>query len=78
MLLPMLPNRLNWAIEYRLSEYPKQEDFIEQLIKEIMGDVKTRMIGNELGDFRTYYDQYQSIRKMEGIQARLPFTFTID
>jgi protease-4 len=64
--------------EYRLSEYPKQEDFVEQLIKEIMGDVKTRIIGNELGEFRTYYDQYQSIRKMEGIQARLPYTFTID
>jgi len=64
--------------EYRLTEYPKQKDFVEQLVKEIMGDVKTRMIGNELGDFRTYYDQYQNLRKMEGIQARLPYTFTIE
>ena len=64
--------------EYRLSEYPKQEDFFEQLTKEIMGDVKTHIIGNELGEFRTYYDQYQSIRKMEGVQARLPLYYTID
>lgn len=64
--------------EYRLSEYPKEEDFVEQLIKEIMGDAKTRIIDNELGEFKTYYDQYQSIRNMEGIQARLPYTFTIE
>ena len=64
--------------EYRLSEYPKQKDFFEQLAKEIMGDVKIRIIGNELGDFKTYYDQYQSIRNMEGVQARLPFVYTIN
>jgi len=64
--------------EYRVSEYPKQKDFFEQLAKEIMGDVKIRIIGNELGDFKTYYDQYQSIRNMEGVQARLPFVYTIN
>ncbi len=64
--------------EFRISEYPKQKDFFEQLVKEIMGDVKTRIIGNELGDFKSYYDQYQSIRNMEGVQARLPFVYTIN
>jgi protease-4 len=64
--------------EFRISEYPKQKDFFEQLAKEIMGDVKTRIIGNELGDFKSYYDQYQSIRNMEGVQARLPFVYTIN
>ena len=64
--------------EYRLTEYPKQKDFIEELIKEITGETKIRLIGNELGDFKTYYDQYQQIRKMEGVQARLPYTFIIE
>lgn len=64
--------------EYRVIEYPKQKDFFEELIKEITGEAKIRLIGNELGDFKTYYDQYQSVRNMQGIQARLPYTFTIE
>lgn len=64
--------------EYRLSEYPKQKDFFEQLIGEIMGNAKARAIESELGAFTIYYNQYQNIRSMEGIQARLPFVYTIN
>jgi len=64
--------------EYRLSEYPKQKDFFKQIVEEIMGDAKARMIDNEMGDFKVYYDQYQSLRKMQGVQARLPFVYTIN
>jgi len=64
--------------EYRLSEYPKQKDFFEQLIGEIMGNAKARAIESELGAFTVYYNQYQNIRSMEGIQARLPFVYTIN
>jgi len=64
--------------EYRLSEYPKQKDFFEQLMEEIMGNAKARAIESELGAFTIYYNQYQNIRSMEGIQARLPFVYTIN
>ena len=64
--------------DYRLSEYPKRKEFIEQLIEELTGNIQTRIIGNELGEFKTYYDQIQSLQKMQGVQARLPFFISIN
>jgi protease-4 len=64
--------------DYRLSEYPKRKEFIEQLIEELTGNIQARIIGNELGEFKTYYDQIQSLQKMQGVQARLPFFISIN
>ncbi len=64
--------------DYRVTEYPKHKEFFEQLMEEIMGNAETRLLENELGSLKTYYDQYQSISNMQGVQARLPFIFTIN
>jgi len=64
--------------DYRLSEYPKRKEFIEQLIEEITGNMQTRIVANELGEYKTYYDQIHSLQKMQGIQARLPFFISIN
>lgn len=63
---------------YRISEYPKQKDFLEQLVEELTGQTKARIIGNELGEFKIYYSQIQTLRNMQGIQARIPYFFTIE
>ncbi|NOX86011.1 MAG: signal peptide peptidase SppA [Chlorobi bacterium] len=63
---------------YRIREYPVRKPFYQQIIEELQGDAKARIIGNELGDFKTYYDQIQTLRRMKGIQARLPFIYKID
>ena len=64
--------------DYRLSDYPEQKKFIDQLIEEITGNMQVRIIGNELGEFKTYYDQIQSMQNMKGVQARLPFFISIN
>jgi len=64
--------------DYRLSEYPKQKKFVDQLIEELTGNMQARIIGNELGELKTYYDQIQSMQSMKGVQARLPFIMTIN
>lgn len=63
--------------KYRLKEYPERKPFFEQLMEEITGQAKARVIGNELGEFKTYYEQIQSIREMEGVQARIPFIYSL-
>ena len=63
---------------YRIREYPVRKPFYQQLIEELKSDAKTRIIENELGDYKTYYDQIQALKRMEGIQARLPFIYKID
>ena len=64
--------------DYRLSDYPERKEFIEQLIEELTSNIQTRIIANELGEFNTYYDQIQSMQKMKGAQARLPFFMSIN
>ena len=62
---------------YRIIELPKQEDPVEVLIKEIMGEVKINALRNELGEDFKYYEQLQSARNYRGIQVRLPFSIDI-
>ncbi len=64
--------------DYRVTEYPKHKEFFEQLMEEIMGNAETRLMENRLGSLKTYYDQYQSLILIQGIQARLPFIYTIN
>jgi protease-4 len=64
--------------DYRVAEYPKHKEFFEELMEEIMGNAETRILESRLGNFKTYYDQYQSLSQMQGVQARLPFIYTIN
>ena len=64
--------------DYRIKEYPLVKPFFEQMVEEITGQAKARWIGNEMGEFKTYYDQIQTIRQMKGVQARLPFFYEIN
>lgn len=64
--------------KYRIKEYPERKPFFEQFMEELTGQAKTRVIRNELGDFKTYYDQIQSVREMEGVQARIPFIYSLN
>lgn len=62
---------------YRLVEYPKRKDFVQQLMDELSGQVSTRIIHNELGEYADYYKKLQSLQHMEGIQARIPYFIEI-
>ncbi|MCF6171011.1 MAG: signal peptide peptidase SppA [Bacteroidales bacterium] len=64
--------------DYRLSEYPKQKEFIEQLVEELTGNMQARIIGDQLGEFKTYFHQVQAMQEMKSVQARLPFFITIN
>jgi len=59
--------------DYITIEYPKLDDPFEAIVKQISGDVKMRMIQNELGIDYKYYKQLQAVKSMKGIQAVMPF-----
>ncbi len=59
--------------DYRLYELPRQKDPFQQLIEEISGNAKTRLLVNELGDNYYIYQYLKKVQEMEGTQARLPF-----
>jgi len=62
---------------YRLVELPKLEDPIDQIMKELSGNVKERLLRNELSG---HYKQYKLVKQMlqsDKIQARLPYDLNI-
>jgi protease-4 len=64
--------------DFRIRNYPEQKEFIEQLMLELTGEAKARIIGTELNEFKAYYDQIQSVQQMKGVQARLPFFYSMN
>ena len=63
--------------DYRILELPKQKEPLEQILEELTGEVVTTLLKLQLGDNYKYYKQLQSLKKMNGIQARMPYEVEI-
>ncbi|MFZ4413027.1 MAG: signal peptide peptidase SppA [Bacteroidales bacterium] len=65
--------------EYKVVDYPKQKEFIQQLIEEFSGEnASTKALQKELGQNYVYYQTLKSVTLMKGIQARLPYVISLD
>lgn len=63
--------------EYRLSSLPALEDPITTLMKQFTGEVKAKIIQNELGNSYELYKKVDEISKIKGVQAMIPYTLDI-
>ena len=63
--------------DYGLVEYPKLKDPFQELVEELTGQKQTSMMKEVLGDQYGMYVQLQSVQKMKGPQARIPFLLEI-
>ncbi len=65
---------------YRLSEYPETKEPVQQLLEQFTGkkSVSHRAaIKKELGDLYPYYEYMSDLKKLQGVQARMPFDIEI-
>ncbi|MDX9883549.1 MAG: signal peptide peptidase SppA [Prolixibacteraceae bacterium] len=62
---------------YRISEYPKLKDPIEELMKQLSGSAKMSFIRSELGENYRYYAQLKNVLGMTGIMARMPYDISV-
>jgi protease-4 len=64
--------------KYRLVEYPKRKDPFQQLVDDITGstDGETR-IKALLGEYFYLYEHTEAVKRLSGIQARMPFHLSI-
>jgi protease-4 len=62
---------------YRIIEFPKQKEPIEQIMDDLLGKTKIKLLQNELGSNYKYYQFIKEVENMNGIQARLPFEVEI-
>jgi protease-4 len=58
---------------YSLRELPVSEDPYTRLIEQLGGEIKARIMKNELGESARYFKMVEEVRELSGIQARLPY-----
>ncbi len=63
--------------EYRTKEYPEEEDPLEKFFKSLKSDAEAYFMKARLGEFYPVFEKIESLKNMNGIQARMPFDVTI-
>ncbi len=63
---------------YRIMEYPKRKEFLQELMEELSGKAESRILANKLQVFEPYLSGIQTFGQMKGVQARLPFVMKIE
>jgi protease-4 len=63
--------------DYKLRYYPVKKSSIEELMEELSGTTKAKMMKSELGEFYPYVDLLEKVKNMRGVQARIPFEIDI-
>jgi len=63
---------------YRVVEYPKQEDPFEALLKEFTNQARGRFLKNEMGYYYDHYQQVKNLLRMDKVQARMPFSIVVE
>lgn len=58
---------------YRTIALPEQKEFLQKLLEDFSSETSATITKNQLGESYKYYNRIQSMLKMQGIQARLPF-----
>ncbi len=63
---------------YRIISYPVQKDPLEEIMKNVSDNAKVWFIKQEMGpDNEKFYQQFEKLMKMRGVQARMPFDLEI-
>jgi len=58
---------------YSIRELPVAEDPFTRILSQLSGEIKMRILKNELGEYKKFFDEIQEIKNLSGIQARLPY-----
>ncbi len=58
---------------YSIRELPVIEDPFNRILSQLTGEVKMRILKNELGEYKNFFDEIQDLKNLSGIQARLPY-----
>lgn len=64
--------------EYRITSLPAKKAPLEELMSNLKEDAATSFAKQELGETYSYYRNMQSMLKLKGIQALLPFYIVTD
>ena len=66
------------ADDYKVKYYPEKKPFLEQLLSDLEGEAKVKFMKKELNDLYPYVQQYEKVKSLQGLQARLPFELRLE
>ncbi len=58
---------------YSIRELPVSEDPFTRILSQLTGEIKMRILKQELGEYKKFFDEILEIKNLSGIQARLPY-----
>lgn len=62
---------------YEVREYPEKENFEQKFMKNFTQGVETSFLRSQFGEQYIIFKQLSNLKKLQGIQARLPYDLTI-
>jgi protease-4 len=65
------------AGNYKVKLYPRVKTFYQQLMEGFEENAKTNALKEEMGQYYSLYEQWQHVKRYNGVQARMPFEFQI-
>lgn len=63
--------------KYSITTLPKQKGFIEEIFGDAETSISNRVMHARMGDLYPIYMQFEQVKRMQGVQARMPFSLTI-
>jgi protease-4 len=63
--------------KYSIREYPVLEETYVRILSSLTGEMKMKMLMNELGENARFYSEIKELAGLSGIQARLPYFIEI-
>lgn len=64
--------------EYKIVNYPEQKSGLMSLLDKSGNNVKAYLVKQELGESYIYYQKLKEVINLKGIQAKMPYDFTIE
>jgi len=62
---------------HKILEYPIKKDPVQEMLKQMRGEARTKALKEELGIFYPHYKQISRLLKMDDIQMAMPFEINI-
>lgn len=64
--------------KYNLTEYPVEKNPIEELLNQLTGTVKIRMMKEEMGAFYETWSKIKNMVQIKGLVARIPYDIVLN
>lgn len=65
------------ADNYKVKLYPRVKTFYQQLMEGFEENARSNALKEEMGQYYPLYEQWQHVKRYNGVQARMPFEFQI-